>query len=235
MTKIQKIGEFGTSELNLLSSIIEEEFNRLEYWSDWGLFFKISYNLPYIRREWKNDKKERIKRYKNSIDIPIKLMDIIGKKFYKIISSELSTDGNFKFLSVPSTPEAKYVFTFFPNDELIWCFKGYAYNVKGILTDEEKILLIFENYDSERKKFERLKNKFGSKEAQQNSHSRQPIPESVRIAVWRRDGGKCTKCGSRENLEYDHIIPISKGGGNSVRNIELLCEKCNRSKSNKIE
>lgn len=64
---------------------------------------------------------------------------------------------------------------------------------------------------------------------------RQRIPEDVRIKVWRRDGGQCARCGSRENLEYDHIVPISRGGSNTVRNIELLCEKCNRSKGNKIE
>jgi Holliday junction DNA helicase RuvB len=57
------------------------------------------------------------------------------------------------------------------------------------------------------------------------------ISSEVRRKVWRRDDGKCVKCGSREKLEYDHIIPISKGGSNTARNIELLCEKCNREKS----
>ncbi|MBU4140690.1 MAG: HNH endonuclease, partial [Candidatus Omnitrophica bacterium] len=52
--------------------------------------------------------------------------------------------------------------------------------------------------------------------------------------VWRRDGGKCVKCGSRENLEFDHIIPVVKGGSNTARNVELLCEKCNREKKDKI-
>ena len=63
---------------------------------------------------------------------------------------------------------------------------------------------------------------------------RTTISASVRREVWRRDQGKCTECGSREKLEYDHIIPVSKGGSNTVRNIELLCESCNRKKSNKI-
>jgi Holliday junction resolvasome RuvABC ATP-dependent DNA helicase subunit len=61
------------------------------------------------------------------------------------------------------------------------------------------------------------------------------IPSTVRREVWRRDGGKCVKCGSRENLEYDHIIPVSRGGSNTARNIELLCEKCNRAKSDCIQ
>ncbi|NQV17994.1 MAG: tetratricopeptide repeat protein [Armatimonadetes bacterium] len=64
---------------------------------------------------------------------------------------------------------------------------------------------------------------------------REKLPSYIRREVWRRDGGKCVNCGSRENLEYDHIIPFSKGGSNTVRNIELLCEKCNREKTNKIQ
>ena len=65
-----------------------------------------------------------------------------------------------------------------------------------------------------------------------NRHS---IPKNIKQEVWQRDGGKCIECGNNENLEYDHIIPISKGGANTTRNIQLLCENCNRTKSNKIE
>jgi hypothetical protein len=64
--------------------------------------------------------------------------------------------------------------------------------------------------------------------------SRISLPESIRSEVWRRDMGKCTQCGSNQNLEFDHIIPISKGGSNSVNNLQLLCRSCNASKSNKI-
>jgi len=59
---------------------------------------------------------------------------------------------------------------------------------------------------------------------------RQPIPEHVRHEVWRRDQGRCVDCGSRERLEFDHIIPVSEGGSNTARNIELRCEACNRGK-----
>ena len=57
------------------------------------------------------------------------------------------------------------------------------------------------------------------------------IPQSVKDAVWRRDGGKCTTCGSQEFLEFDHIIPFSLGGSNTYRNVQLLCQSCNRQKS----
>jgi len=60
--------------------------------------------------------------------------------------------------------------------------------------------------------------------------AREPIPDSVRLFVWQRDQGCCVKCGSQERLEFDHIIPIVAGGSNTDRNIQLLCESCNRSK-----
>jgi len=60
------------------------------------------------------------------------------------------------------------------------------------------------------------------------------ISDDVKDAVWRRDEGRCVKCKSNEKLEFDHIIPVSKGGSNTKRNVQLLCEKCNREKAAKI-
>lgn len=47
-------------------------------------------------------------------------------------------------------------------------------------------------------------------------------------------GGKCFKCGSTEKLEIDHHIPYSVGGEDTLNNYVLLCQPCNRSKSNKM-
>jgi 5-methylcytosine-specific restriction endonuclease McrA len=60
---------------------------------------------------------------------------------------------------------------------------------------------------------------------------RQPIPKSVQREVWQRDGGRCVECGSQLNLEFDHMVPVALGGSNTARNIQLLCEACNRRKS----
>ena len=67
-------------------------------------------------------------------------------------------------------------------------------------------------------------------EANIGSQRREVVPDDVKLFVWKRDNGRCVKCGSRTKLEYDHIIPVSQGGSNTARNIQLLCETCNRSK-----
>lgn len=116
-----------------------------------------------------------------------------------------------------------------------YVFQNYAYKIKGEFTPEHEKLLVQDAFDSERRKFERLRHKFDLAQHTEPRTERTGIPEEVRIAVWRRDKGQCVRCGSRERLEYDHIIPVSRGGSNTVRNIELLCEKCNRSKGDNIE
>lgn len=60
------------------------------------------------------------------------------------------------------------------------------------------------------------------------------ITKKTRHEVWQRDEGRCVACRSNENLEFDHIIPLSKGGSNTVRNVQLLCQPCNRKKSDSI-
>lgn len=45
---------------------------------------------------------------------------------------------------------------------------------------------------------------------------------------------KCVYCGASEDIEQDHIIPLSKGGQHCIDNVQPLCKKCNRKKSNKL-
>ena len=53
-------------------------------------------------------------------------------------------------------------------------------------------------------------------------HSR-IIPASVKLAVWKRDGGKCQRCGEQDELHFDHILPFSKGGTSlKAENVQLF-------------
>ncbi|HEY0704596.1 MAG TPA: HNH endonuclease [Candidatus Acidoferrales bacterium] len=62
------------------------------------------------------------------------------------------------------------------------------------------------------------------------------IPTSVKIEVWKRDGGKCIRCGSSDNLHFDHDIPYSLGGSSKIsKNIQLLCARHNLQKHDRLE
>lgn len=58
----------------------------------------------------------------------------------------------------------------------------------------------------------------------------------LRALVLMRDGASCQMCGatpqSGAKLHVDHIIPWSKGGETTLKNLQSLCEKCNIGKSN---
>lgn len=71
-------------------------------------------------------------------------------------------------------------------------------------------------------------------EAGQVRPRREAIPRAVQREVWQRDGGRCVECSTKEHLCFDHIVPFSRGGSNTVRNIQLLCETCNLAKGNRI-
>jgi 5-methylcytosine-specific restriction enzyme A len=60
------------------------------------------------------------------------------------------------------------------------------------------------------------------------------VPDSVRAAVIVRDGGRCRNCYSAVNLQIDHIVPLSKGGGSEESNLQTLCRRCNRRKWKKL-
>ena len=62
------------------------------------------------------------------------------------------------------------------------------------------------------------------------------ISSEVKKEVWKRDKGKCVKCGSVKNLHFDHDLPFSRGGTSlTIKNVRLLCMKHNIQKSGRIE
>ena len=66
------------------------------------------------------------------------------------------------------------------------------------------------------------------------------MTSGLRNEIKQRDDFTCQSCGisiydePHLLLEIDHIIPVSKGGMTEYSNLQTLCWKCNRSKSNKI-
>ncbi len=61
------------------------------------------------------------------------------------------------------------------------------------------------------------------------------IPSAVKQKVYMRDKGRCVKCGAKDNLHFDHILPWSRGGASRTeKNIQLLCARHNIKKGAKL-
>lgn len=52
------------------------------------------------------------------------------------------------------------------------------------------------------------------------------IPRDVQKEVFERYGGRCIKCGSTEDIQYHHWVPVKRGGTDDADNIVLLCHNC---------
>lgn len=59
-----------------------------------------------------------------------------------------------------------------------------------------------------------------------NGRIESDLTPSERDDIMDRDNNKCQRCGSTENLEVHHIIPVSQGGGKDDSNFCTLCSDC---------
>lgn len=55
------------------------------------------------------------------------------------------------------------------------------------------------------------------------------------IELGRLYGFSCQQCNSAEDLQIDHILPLSKGGKSKLDNLQLLCKPCNMRKGTSVE
>lgn len=64
---------------------------------------------------------------------------------------------------------------------------------------------------------------------------RYSISNKIRWLVLQRDEFRCVKCGqaasSTVSLEVDHIVPVAKGGFDTIENLQILCNRCNSGKA----
>lgn len=108
-----------------------------------------------------------------------------------------------------------------------WMYRDELYVTDEALTADDAVALA--EADSRRRR-RRLDHAHALRHLESAPPRRTVIPIDVRNAVWRRDQGRCVVCGSQRDLEFDHLIPVALGGGNSERNLQLLCGACNRRK-----
>lgn len=80
----------------------------------------------------------------------------------------------------------------------------------------------------------------GSNGTKSNSRTRRtPLPVAVRHAVWNAwmggaaaGAGPCHVCSrviTQQDFECGHVVPVARGGSNTVSNLRPICRSCNRS------
>ena len=89
------------------------------------------------------------------------------------------------------------------------------------------------------------KRKFGAATRSRNRDNRSQnpryIPMDVRRAVWMRDEGRCTfvseterRCTVTGNVEFDHVVPVARGGAATADNLRLLCRAHNQYEAERL-
>ncbi len=111
---------------------------------------------------------------------------------------------------------------------------GEAFYWDSDRLDAEHVALeVWDRARSREHRYDRLRT-IRAREEEATTVRRERIPEDVRVLVWARDEGRCVRCGAEEDLQFDHVIPVARGGGNAQGNIQILCGNCNRLKSDRI-
>lgn len=114
-------------------------------------------------------------------------------------------------------------------DRRYWQFRDYFYwDNEGLSVDAVHALLV----TREQRQGQRISRaqQMVAMGSQPRRSVRGAIPDDVKQFVWRRDGGRCRNCGSRVELQFDHVIPVAMGGSSEPDNLQVLCGPCNRRK-----
>lgn len=110
-----------------------------------------------------------------------------------------------------------------------WWFEDRLYREDDGLAARDVLALVRERERRRRRTLDRAHAALAADAAPPRPR-REHVPRDVRLAVWRRDGGRCVACGSGFDLQYDHVIPVALGGASTVENLQVLCAACNRRK-----
>lgn len=116
-----------------------------------------------------------------------------------------------------------------PSNHPCYLFGDWIWELKQteIGASSEGLILLFEK-TTEKDQLQRDRLGQGLSNSNGVAVESQYIPEAVRVAAWRRDGGKCSRCGSREDVDFVVQGMIPRGSAVTVQQVKSLCARCRR-------
>ncbi len=106
---------------------------------------------------------------------------------------------------------------------------------------EQTLEVLIDDFLRHQEEKYRIKRRVDRKPEITKSSTGRHISAAVRSNVYHRDGGCCSfvscdgvRCGSKWDLEIDHIVPFAAGGSNAPDNLRLLCRAHNRHAAEKV-
>jgi 5-methylcytosine-specific restriction endonuclease McrA len=114
-----------------------------------------------------------------------------------------------------------------------WCRDRFYWEEEDLSADDVYALV----YERERRRDRQLERARAvvTTESLPRQPRRDVIPREVKLAVFERDGGRCVECGASFEIQYDHVIPVARGGANTVANRQILCAPCNQKKARRSD
>jgi len=149
-----------------------------------------------------------------SLDMPLHtVLSFQGKDDLARVNAALREDTPLRWWQNGPLNHPCYLF-----GEWIWELKPAELSA----SDKGLVLLFEQTSEKDRHRRDRLQHNL----ANPGGGDQEYIPEAVRVFVWRRDGGKCAKCNSRDGLEFRYVVPANRGGNGTADNLRLLCQRC---------
>jgi len=248
---IKLANDRGNGEAKLYVGSVKDAEIYDQFFNNWHPLNNYSFDKPDILLYFQDMEVEFIKqsKYKN-----------VSKKLYNKLMSEIESIGDLRVDLSPHKDRKRYyirgsseAWKLFRKIAIPLMTKVEIIVISGIKSEYQdyKIEMIYTGKETTELPSTREKKlKMRKKETNKNRLEKKTrkISHDLKDRVWRRDRGMCQAnfrldskldknsgevCGSNENIEYDHIVPFSKGGLSTYRNLQLLCQKHNRIKSNK--
>lgn len=213
---------------------MSHSYDNENFYNDISCFDYLVYQLVYIRGKAinaikvANDNEKRFEKYQEDIKEQCNLYDYGDVELLRNIKKLHRVEEKL-FKKEIQTPDIEFDIEV---KLILTNINGDRKSSKSCVFDDYEILEIMRRLDNKRNNF------YQDKEIWDAicRVERGKVTNKMRFSIYARDDHRCCKCGRRtDDLEIDHIIPVSKGGKSTYNNLQTLCHSCNVKKGNKIE